>query len=58
MCQIRGDHLSTARIYVSQAVVDVGMPFLADAEHQRTARFGRSFSLEVGQTAEPRAPKA
>ena len=50
---------STARVHVSQAVVDVCMPSLTDAEQQRIARFVRSsqtFSPVGGHTAEPCAP--
>ena len=72
MCQIRVHHPcrslgpgSPARINVSQAVVDVGIPSLTDAEQERIARFGRSshaigqpFSLVGGQTAEARIPES
>ena len=51
---------STARVDVSQAVVDVGMPSWTDAEQQLVARFTRSsqtFSLVGGHTAEACVPK-
>ena len=59
-CVGRCSLAATARIYVSQADVDVGMPAWTDAEQQRIARFRRSsqtFSLVGGHTAEPCVPQ-
>ena len=68
MCQTWAHDLCwslAVRIDVSQAVVDVGMPSLTDAEQEPIARFGRSsyaigqtLSLVGGQTAEPCASQS
>ena len=58
-CVGRWALVSTARVHVSQAVVDVGMPSLTDAEQQRIARIRRSSQTVTpvgGHKAEPCTP--